>query len=72
MSQSSEGQQQLDPEWLREFTNFLHENGNKKKFDLIKKIFIDSYFENIRNGMNPRQAMEKAKSTASCFLIQLR
>ncbi len=72
MSQSSENQQQLDPEWLREFTNFLHENDNKEKFHMIKKIFIETYFENIRNGLNPKEAMEKAKTTALCFLIQLR
>jgi hypothetical protein len=72
MRQSSENRQQLDPDWLKEFTNFLNENGNKKKFDMVKKIFVETYFENTRNGMNPKEAMEKAKTTALCFLIQLR
>jgi hypothetical protein len=70
MSQPSENQQ-LDPEWMREFTDYLNENSDKKKFHLINKIFIETYFENIRNGLNPKDAMEKAKTTALCFLNRI-
>ncbi len=72
MRQTSEEQHPLDPEWIRMFTIFLNENCDKKKFETIKKIFVETYFTNIRNGLNPRDAMEKAKTTALCFLIELR
>ncbi len=67
---SSENQLQQDPEWIREFSNFLNKNRNKKKLEVVKKIFIETYFENIRNGMNTKDALQNAKSTALCFLIQ--
>jgi hypothetical protein len=66
---SSENHQQHDPEWLREFAGFLEKNGNKKKFQSVKKIFVETYFENIRNGMHPREALQNAKSVALCFLL---
>jgi hypothetical protein len=72
MVQTSENHHTLDPEWLRMFTIFLNENCDKKKFEMVKKIFVETYFENIRSGLNPKEAMEKAKTTALCFLIQLR
>jgi uncharacterized protein YdeI (YjbR/CyaY-like superfamily) len=66
---SSENQQQQDPEWVTEFASFLERNGNKKKFQSAKKIFIDTYFENVRNGMHPKEALQNAKSVALCFLL---
>jgi hypothetical protein len=66
---SSENQQQLDPEWLREFASFLERNGNNKKFQSVKKIFVETYFENVRNGMHPREALQNAKTVALCFLL---
>jgi hypothetical protein len=62
-------QKQQDPEWVREFVKFLNTNGNKEKFLVMKKIFIDAYLENIREGMNPEEALQKAKSVALCFLV---
>jgi hypothetical protein len=69
---SSDRQQSLDPEWIREFAQFLEKNGNKEKFIVVKKIFIESYFENVREGMNSKEALQKAKTVALCFLIQQR
>jgi hypothetical protein len=66
---SSENQQQLDPEWLRDFANFLDKNGNKKKLQSVKKIFVETYFENVRGGMYQREALQNAKSVALCFLL---
>jgi hypothetical protein len=66
---SSEHQQQLDPEWLTEFANFLKKNHNKKKFESVKKIFVETYLENVREGMHPREALQKAKTVALCFLL---
>ena len=66
---SSDNQQQIDPEWLREFVNFLNKNGNKEQMEAAKKIFVENYFEKIREGMNPRDALQKAKSIALSFLM---
>jgi hypothetical protein len=60
---------QLDPEWLRDFAQFIGKNGNKERYLAVRKIFIDSYFENIREGMNSKDALQKAKTVASCFLL---
>lgn len=65
---SSQHQQQLDPEWFKEFANFLNRNGNRKKLLDVKKIFVEAYFENIREGMNTKEALRHAKSIALCFL----
>ncbi len=66
---SSENHSQNDPEWIQEFASFLEKNGNKKKFQSVKKIFVDTYFENIRSGMHPREALQNSKSVALCFLL---
>jgi hypothetical protein len=66
---SSDKQPQLDPEWIREFANFLDKNGNKEKFEVVKKVFVETYLENVREGMNPKDALQKAKSVALCFLL---
>lgn len=71
VKRSSENQLQQDPEWIRDFSNFLNKNRNKEKLEVVKKIFVETYFENIRNGMNTREALQNAKMTALCFLIQL-
>jgi len=65
----SDKQQSIDPEWLIEFAYFLNKNGNKKKFRLVKKIFVETYLENIRRGMNPKGALQKAKKIALCFFV---
>lgn len=66
---SSENQRLQDPEWLREFAGFLEKNGNNEKFQSVKKIFVETYFENIRDGMHPGEALQNAKSVALCFLL---
>ena len=66
---SSDQQQQLDPGWLREFANFLDKNGNKEKLEIVKKIFVETYLENIREGMNTKNALQKAEVIAQSFLM---
>jgi hypothetical protein len=65
---SLDKQQQLNPEWRREFENLLYKNGGKKKYKIVKKIFVETYLEYIREGMNPKDALQKAKIIALCFL----
>jgi hypothetical protein len=59
---------ELDPDWFKEFAFFLNNHKNEKKTQEVKKIFIQSYFENIQEGMNPKEAIQKAKTLALCFL----
>ncbi|PNX48789.1 MAG: hypothetical protein BV459_01600 [Thermoplasmata archaeon M11B2D] len=59
--------QQLDQDWLIEFGVCLNKINDEKKMQEIKKIFIEAYFENIQEGMNPREAIQKAKTIALCF-----
>jgi len=63
----SSDKQQLNPEWLGDFKNLLNNQHNKKESKLVKKVFIETYLENIREGMNPKDAMQKAKMIALCF-----
>jgi hypothetical protein len=58
-----------DPDWLVEFSIFFNKKGNRKKFEKVKKIFTDTYLENIREGMNSKEALKNAKSVALCFLM---
>jgi hypothetical protein len=69
VSPSLENQQMQNLEWFREYTRILNKNGNKEKFELVEKIFVETYFEIIRDEMDPLYAMQKAKMVAFCFLI---
>jgi len=62
-------QQRLDSEWLSACINYLNKNNDEKKFELVNKIFIETYLENIQEGMNPKDALQKAKWVAFCFLM---
>jgi len=42
---------------------------NKKKIEKLKEIFIELYIENLRDGMDPKDALEKAKFMIFCFLF---
>jgi hypothetical protein len=58
-----------DPEWLREIADFLNKNGNTEKFKVVKKVFVETYFESIREGMNSKNALEKAEMIAQSFIV---
>ena len=66
---SSNIQQQLDSEWLIEFAHYVNKNNNKKKLEKVKKIYIETYLENIHEGVHPKEALQIAKSVALCFLM---
>jgi hypothetical protein len=66
---SSDKQQQLEQEWIREFEKFFNKNGNKEKFEAVKKIFVETYLENVRGGMTSEDALQKAKEIALCFFM---
>jgi hypothetical protein len=66
----STSQQTIDSERFRQNTEFLNENNDGKKLELVNTIFMETYLENIREGMNHRDAVQKAKWIAFCFLMQ--
>jgi hypothetical protein len=54
-----------DPEWLVQLANF----GDKEKIKAVKKIFVETYLENIREGMNTKDALQKAEVIAQSSLM---
>jgi hypothetical protein len=67
--ESSINHQELNPEWFKEFAQLLNKKTDQKKLQEVKKVFVEAYFENIRDGMNQKEAVQKAKSIALCFLL---
>ena len=64
-------QKQLDLEWIDELSRFTHQKDNKKKIENLKEIFIELYIENLQEGLNPPDALEKTKLMIFCFLAIL-
>jgi len=62
-------QKQLDLIWINELARFVHQKDNKKKIEELKEIFIELYIENLQDGLNPTDALEKAKLMIFCFLF---
>jgi len=67
---SLDNQELLNLEWIREYIKILNKKSNEKKIKLAEKIFFETYFENIQEGINRKVALQKAKSVAFCFLIE--
>lgn len=70
--QDTSNQQELNTEWFKEFVRLLNKNGDPKKAQQVKKVFVEAYFQNIQEGMNQKEAVQKAKSLALCFLMMHR
>ena len=64
-------QKQLNLEWINELARFTHQKDSKKKIENLKEIFIELYIDNLQEGLNPMEALEKAKLMIFCFLIIL-
>jgi len=54
-----------DPEWVMQLANF----SNKEKLEVVKKVFVENYLENIREGMKTKDALQKAEVIAQSFLM---
>lgn len=68
---SLELEKQLDLEWINELVRFTHQKDNKKRIEYLKETFIEQYIENLEEGLNPMDALEKAKLMILCFLFVL-
>lgn len=67
--QDTSNKEEITIEWFKEFSRVLSKNRDAKKIEQVKKVFVEAYFENIREGMNQKEAVQKAKSLALCFLM---
>ena len=48
-----------DPEWIKVITDSLLDINIDKFSDNKKKMLRELYFDNIREGLNPKEAMKK-------------
>ena len=69
-SPTPENQQLPNLELFVEYIKSHNKKADEEKIKLAKKIFFETYSENITEGMNPKDALHKAISIAFCFLIE--
>ena len=61
------GTKQQDPEWIKELINgFLGKDFNTLS-DYKKKMLLDQYFEYLKEGLKPKDAIKRAFNIVSCF-----
>lgn len=66
---SQQTQEEFTPDWFKEFALLLTKKNDPNRIRQAKKVFVETYFDNIREGMNQKDAVQKAKTLAMCFLI---
>lgn len=66
---SQQTEEEFTPDWFKEFAFLLNKKNDSKKIQEAKKVFVAAYFENIKEGMNQKDAVQKAKTLALCFLM---
>jgi hypothetical protein len=69
-SPSPDNQQLPNLELFVEYIRSHNKTGDDEKIKLAKKIFFETYSENIQEGMNQKDALHKAIMVAFCFLIE--
>ena len=67
---SPDDQKLLSLEWIREYTKMVNKKSNKEKIKFADKIFFQTYFHYIHEGINRKVALQKAKTVTLCFLIE--
>ena len=61
------GKPEDDPEWIKEIAFQLSILKKQKITDEDKKLFRDLFFEYQRDGLSPKDAIEKAKNIILSF-----
>ena len=56
-----------DPEWIKVIANALLDININNLTDCQKKMLRDQYFDYIRGGLKPKEAIEKALQIVLCF-----
>jgi len=62
-----QGTKQNDPDWITEIAIVLLDINENKLSEQQKKILHDTYIENLRDGMKPKEAIKKAIEIVKCF-----
>ena len=62
-----QGTKECDPEWIVEIVEGLLYRDINNLSDRQKKMLRGLYLENLRDGLKPREAMEKALQIVLCF-----
>ena len=57
-----------DPDWIIEIAVGLLDINIDNLSDHQKKMLRDQYFKNLRDGLKPKEAMEKALQIVLCFI----
>jgi SPX domain protein involved in polyphosphate accumulation len=61
------GTKEQDPEWIKELVEGYLQKDINTLSDYQKKMLRDQYLDNLRDGLKPKDAIEKAFSLVSCF-----
>ena len=56
-----------DPEWIKVVANAILDVNINNLTDRQKKMLRDQYLDNIRDGLKPKEAIEKALQIVLCF-----
>lgn len=59
-----------DPEWINELVSFLITTKDKDVINEYKRLFRDLYFDYLKEGLRPKDAIEKAKNIVTSFKIK--
>jgi len=56
-----------DPEWIKVIASALLDVSINDLSESQKKMLRDQYLDNIRDGLKPKEAIEKALKIVLCF-----
>ena len=62
-----QGTREQDPEWIVELVDGYLGKNIKNLSDYQKKMLRDQYLDFLRDGLNPKAAIEKALKIVLCF-----
>ena len=62
-----QGTKECDPGWIREIVKGIFNKDINNLSEHQRKILRDQYLENLRDGLTPREAIEKALKIVLCF-----
>jgi hypothetical protein len=58
---------ECDPDWIKAIASALLDVNINNLSDSQKKMLRDQYFDYIRDGLKPKEAIEKALQIVLCF-----
>jgi hypothetical protein len=67
IEKKNQSTKEQDPEWIIETVKELFKKDINSLSKNQRKILRDQYLDNLREGLRPKEAMEKAILIVSCF-----